>query len=123
MYYGDKTETDKEYQPESKRRRRYLSAEKKYQIFLETQAKDCPVGEVLRREGIYSTDLVRIREQVKAAALERLSHRPGKRKKTIPLEEHETLKKELVEKEKALAELMVELAIMRKKTNGGTWER
>ena len=121
MYYGDKGETDN--QQGGKRKRKYLSAEKKYQIFLETQAKDCPVGEVLRREGMFSADLARIREQVKEGAMERLSHRPGKRKKTIPLEEHEILKKELTEKEKALAELMVELAIMRKKTNGGTWER
>jgi len=34
-----------------------------------------PVGEVLRREGLYSTDLLRIREKVKEGALERLADR------------------------------------------------
>jgi hypothetical protein len=41
----------------------------------------------------------------------------------VPLEAHLQLKKELEEKERALAELSVELAIMRKKTNGGSWAR
>ena len=47
-----------------RKKRRYLSVEKKYQIFLEAQRGDAPVGEVLRREGLYSSDLSRIREQV-----------------------------------------------------------
>jgi hypothetical protein len=34
-----------------------------------------PVGEVLRREGLYSTDLLRIREKVKEGALELLTDR------------------------------------------------
>ena len=107
----------------SKRRRRNLTAEKKYQLFLETQGKDCQVGEVLRREGMYSTDLIRIREQIREAALERLGRRSGPRKKSVESQKYEALKKELAEKEKAMSELMIELAIMRKKTNGGTWER
>ena len=51
--------------------RRFLTPEKKLQIFLEAQQGDKPVGEILRREGLYSSDLVRIREQVKEGALER----------------------------------------------------
>ena len=43
-------------------KRRILSAEKKFQIFLEAQAGEKPVGELLRREGLYSTDLARIRQ-------------------------------------------------------------
>lgn len=39
--------------PSSARKRRFLSPEKKYQIFLETQGGKTPVGEVLRREGLY----------------------------------------------------------------------
>jgi len=45
---------------EVKRKRHYLSPEKKFQIFLESQRGESPVGEILRREGIYSTDLARI---------------------------------------------------------------
>jgi transposase-like protein len=108
---------------EQKKKRRFLSPEKKFQIFLESQTDKTPVGEILRREGIYSTDLARIRKQVKEAALERLSVRPGPKRKTVPRENYEALKRELEEKERALADQAVELAILRKKTNGGSWER
>ena len=45
--------------------RRKLSAEKKFQIYLEAQMGDQAVGEILRREGLYATDLTRIRDQVR----------------------------------------------------------
>ena len=109
--------------PPSRRKRRYLSPEKKYQLFLESQSKDAPIGEILRREGLYSTDLTRIRQQVKEGALERLSQRPGARKKTVPLDQYLALKKELEEKERVLTEQTVDLVILQKKTNGGSWER
>jgi len=60
-----------------KRKRRLLSQEKKFQIFLESQSGKSPVGEILRREGFYSTDLTRIRQKVKEGALERLADRQG----------------------------------------------
>ena len=41
--------------------RRFLSPEKKFQIFLEAQRGDTPSAEILRREGLYSSDLARIR--------------------------------------------------------------
>jgi len=101
-----------------KKERRFLSPEKKYQIFLESQSGDTPVGEILRHEGIYSTDLARIRNQIKESALGRLSSRPGAKKKSVPLYDYESLKRELEEKERALAEQAVELAILRKRTTG-----
>ena len=106
-----------------KKKRRLLSPEKKYQIFLESQSGKGPVGEIQRREGLYSTDLARIREKVKEGALERLADRPGAKRKTVAQQDYEVLKKELEEKERALADLSVELAILRKKTNGGSWDR
>jgi transposase-like protein len=108
---------------DERKKRRFLSPEKKYQIFLEAQRSDVAVAEILRREGLYATDLARIRQKVKEAALERLAVRPGARKKTVALEQYEALKRDLEEKERALAELAVEVAILRKKTNGGSWER
>jgi len=114
---------DNEKSSEGRKKRRILSPEKKFQIFLESHSGNNPVGELLRREGIYSTDLVRIREKVKAGALERLADRPGAKRKTVPQEDYEALKRELEQKERALAEQAVELAILRKKTNGGSWER
>lgn len=107
--------------PNSKRR--YLSAEKKFQIYLEAQDNDKPVGELLRREGLYSTDLARIRQQVKEGALQRLSAKPGKPPNQVDSEAYDALKHELQEKERALADLTVELAILRKKTTGGSWVR
>lgn len=114
---NDKKETD------VKKKRHYLSPEKKFQIYLETQRGETPIGEILRREGIYSTDLNRIRDKVKEGALDRLADRPGAKKKTVSQEAYEALKRELEEKERAIADLSVELVSLRKKTNGGSWER
>ena len=105
------------------KKRRYLTAEKKFQIYLEAQASDKPVGELLRREGLYSTDLARIRQQVREGALQRLGAKPGRQPDPVSTEAYEALKHELQEKERALAELSGELAILRKKTNGGSWDR
>ena len=105
------------------KQRRFLSAEKKFQIYLEAQDSDQPVGELLRREGLYSTDLARIRQQVKEGALQRLSAKPGRQQNLVSTEVYEALKHELQEKERTLADLSVELAILRKKTNGGSWVR
>jgi transposase-like protein len=105
------------------KKRRYLSAEKKFQIYLEAQGSDKPIGELLRREGLFSTDLARIRQQVKEGALQRLSAKPGRKQGQVSTQTHETIKRELQEKERALADLSVELAILRKKTNGGSWDR
>jgi transposase-like protein len=106
-----------------KKKRRYLSAEKKFQIYLETQRPDQPVGEILRREGMFSTDLARIRQQVREGALQRLGVKPGRKVELVSSESYEKLKAELEEKERALADQAVELAILRKKTNGGSWDR
>jgi transposase-like protein len=108
---------DKNEQTE-KSKRRFLSPEKKFQIFLETQRGDKPVGEILRREGLYSDDLVRIREQVRKGATAQLASKPGRRKKAVPAEAYEALKRELEEKERALADLSVELTLLRKKRMG-----
>ena len=108
---------------EGKRKRRFLSPEKKFQIFLESQTGKTPLGELLRREGIYSTDLTRIRQKVKEGALERLADRPGARRKVVAKEDYDALRRELEEKERALAEQALELAILRKKVNGGSWDR
>jgi transposase-like protein len=105
------------------KKRRFLTAEKKFQIYLEAQDSNQPVGEILRREGLYSTDLARIRQQVKEGALQRLGAKPGRKQDVVSSADYEALKRELQEKERALAEQSVELVILRKKTNGGSWDR
>ena len=123
MSVTDKGKNPDSLPPAGKHKRRFLSAEKKYQIFLEAQRGEAPVGELLRREGLYSTDLARIQRKVKEGALQHLAQRPGRSKKTVSEEEYDVLKRELQEKERVMAEMAVELAILRKKTNGGSWER
>ena len=123
MSVADKGKGPDSSPPAEKNKRRFLSPEKKYQIFLEAQRGEAPIGEQLRREGLYSTDLARIQRKVKEGALEHLAQRPGRSKKTVSEEEYQTLKQELEEKERVMAEMAVELAILRKKTNGGSWER
>jgi len=117
----DKTKAEGEAKGTGKRR--YLPAERKYQLFLEAERGGQPLGELLRREGLYSSDLARIRDHVKEGALERLRARPGPKPKTVSVEEYNALKEELEAKERAMADLSVELAILRKKTTGGTWDR
>jgi transposase-like protein len=109
--------------PNDRKKRRLLSPERKFQIFLESHTGETPVGELLRREGIYSTDLARIRQKVREGALERLADRPGATRKTVSQTDYDALKRELEQKERTLADLSVELAVLRKKTNGGSWER
>jgi len=116
-------ESKKETGNAEKGKRRHLSAEKKYQVFLEAQRGEQTLSEILRREGLYSADLARIREQVKEGALARLSARPGRKAKVVSRDEYEGLKRELEEKERAIADMSVEVSILRKKTNGGSWER
>ena len=115
--------TKVEVQANGTGKRRHLPAEKKYQVFLEAERGGQPLGEILRREGLYSSDLARIRDQVKEGALDRLRARSGPKPQTVSLEEYSALKQELEAKERTLADLSVELAILRKKTNGGSWAR
>jgi transposase-like protein len=101
-----------------KKKRQFSSPEKKYQIFLEAQRSDVPVTEILRRVGLYATDLAHTGQQMKQAALERLALLPGAKKKTVAAEQYEALKQDLEEKERALAELAVKVASLRKKPMG-----
>ena len=111
---------DKEKRPDSsnqRRKRRILSAEKKYQIFLESQRREAPVGEILRREGLYSSDLIRIQRKVKEGALQSLAKRPGPNKKSVAQEEYESLKKELQEKYKGWFSYFLQKKIERLSSN------
>ncbi|MCK5319615.1 MAG: hypothetical protein KAJ55_17010 [Anaerolineales bacterium] len=102
------------------RKRRMLSAEKKYQILEEIKANPEKKGEILRREGLYSSDLLRYEEAAREGAIKELKNSvPGRKKtKEVPIEEYERIKAELERKEKALADLTVEHMILKKKVNG-----
>jgi transposase-like protein len=62
---------------ETPRRRRRPSAEDKWQIFIEASAKDAKVAGVLRRWRIDSSQLARIRAQVKEGPRAAEKRSPG----------------------------------------------
>ena len=50
-------------------------------------------------------------------------NKPGHKQGQVNTDAYDAIKNELQDKERALADLAVELAILRKKTNGGSWDR
>ena len=106
-------------QTTQKTKRRRLSAEEKYRIYQECQQPDAHIGEILRKNGLYSSDLQVIRRTVEAGAIEALRNsKPGRRKiKTVSKDDYDCLDKDLKEKEKALAELSVLFTTLKKKVN------
>ena len=104
---------------EKSKTRRKISADEKWQVYRECQQSGAKIGEILRKYGLYSSDLQNIRRTVEQSALEGFRQsRPGRKKViTVPAEEHERLQAELREKEKALAEMTVLFTTLKKKVN------
>ena len=111
---------ERDVQPVSraeKKPRRQLSAETKYAIFLEAGRGDVPVAEVLRKYGIHSSELQRIREKVRLGALKELN---GKARTPAAPAADEAAQRLLAEKERlerALLELTIEHQLLKKKTS------
>jgi transposase-like protein len=104
------------------RKRRHLTPQEKYQIFLEaTMAKakgNGSISEVLRRWGIHSSDLTRIRASVEEGALGIFKERKSRRPK-INFEQYEQLKAEKERLEATIVEQAGELALLKKKDRSG----
>ncbi len=106
-------------QNNGKKPKRKLRAEEKWQIYRECENPGTKVGEILRKYGLYSSDLHNIRKIVKETSLEGLRQsKPGRRKvTTVSIEDYEQLESDLARKEKALAEMMVMFTALKKKVN------
>ena len=103
---------------ERRRKRKKLTAAEKWQIYVETSAKDAPVGEILRRYGVYASELTKIRRQVEEGALKELGrNRYRKKSEVVAREEYEKLEVELHSKERALAQMSEEYLLLKKKTS------
>jgi hypothetical protein len=104
------------------RKRRSLSAEKKYALIEEIRQNNSTKAEILRREGLYTADINRFEDVARKGAIKALGQsRPGRKKnieKEVSIEAFEAIKYELDRKEKALAELATEFIILKKKVNG-----
>ena len=99
------------------RKRRSLTDEEKYEIFLEASRGDVKVAEVLRKWHLHSTDLQRIRETVRNGALKEFQGRRS-RQPMVPAAEVEQLRAEKARLEATLIEQSVELMLLKKKING-----
>lgn len=97
------------------RRKRRLSAEEKFQVFLEAESPELTDAEVCRRWGIERWDLRRIRKVVREAALPALKRGRGRPPKDPRIAELEADKARL---EEALLELTIEATLLRRKVNG-----
>ena len=99
------------------RKRRRLTARRKFEIYLETKKEGAKIGEILRREGIHLNDLRVIEELVERGALGALKMKgPGRGiRKKIDAVEYDQLKRELKEKEKAMSDLIVEHMLLKKR--------
>ncbi len=100
-------------------KKRRLTAEEKWRIYRECEQPGAKVGEILRKNGLYSSDLHTIRKAVQEGALDRLRQsRPGRKKEqTVPVAELERLRTEMEIKEKALVEMSVLFTALKKKVN------
>lgn len=102
----------------SRKRRKKPTPQEMWQIFLGTTVKDAPVGEILRRYGLYSSDLTKIRRKVESGALQELGKNNYAKKPTrVSRSEHEKVKAELESKEKALAQMSEEYLLLKKRTD------
>ena len=106
-------------QNNGKKQKRRFSAEEKWQIYRECEQPGAKVGEILRKYGLYSSDLQNIRKMIKEGSLDRLRQsRPGRKAVlTVSVKDYEELERELTRKEKALAEMTVMFTALKKKVN------
>ena len=100
------------------RKRRNLTPEEKYQIFIEStmaKAKDNgSISEVLRKWGIHSSDLTRIRHTIEEGAIRAFKARKS-RKPKIDYEQYRQLRSEKERLESTIVEQAAELALLKKK--------
>lgn len=96
-------------------RKKKLSAEQKWQIFVEASRKNTTDAEVCRRWGIAPHQLRVIRERVKDGAFDAFKKGPGRPKRDPEVVELET---ELARVNQAFHELAIENTLLRSKTDG-----
>lgn len=100
------------------RKRRHLSPEDKFQIFIEaTMAKakgNGSISELLRRWGIHANDLTRIRQAAAESVINTFKARKS-RKPKIDYLQHQELKAEKERLEATVLEQAAELALLKKK--------
>ncbi len=100
---------------EREHRRKRLTPDQKWQIFIEASRKNTSDAEVCRRWGIQPHQLRVIRERAKDASLDAFKKGPGRPKRDPNVVEME---QELHRTNKALRELAIENTLLRGKSDG-----
>ncbi len=100
---------------EREHRRKRLTAEQKWQVFLEASRKNTADAQVCRRWGITPWQLRAIRERVRQGATDALSRGPGRPRRDPEIVE---LEAEVDRTSAALKELAIENTLLRGKVNG-----
>ncbi|MBM3166653.1 MAG: hypothetical protein FJZ94_04320 [Chloroflexi bacterium] len=93
-----------------------LTAQKKFELYLETRAPEAPIGEILRRYGLHLPQLRHIEQVVESAAIAGLKADGRKcvQLSVVTPERVFQLETELAEKTQALAELSVAYSLLEK---------
>jgi len=94
-----------------------LSPEQKFRIYQECSAPNAPIGEILRRCGLYPNALAQIRRQVEAGALKELGQNRYKKKSPVSYEQYAKLLEENQAQESALAQLTQEYLLLKKRVS------
>ncbi|MCP4991976.1 MAG: hypothetical protein GY928_39775 [Colwellia sp.] len=99
------------------RKRRHLSPEEKYHIFLEAvkAEKNGGIGEVIRRHGIHSSDLQRIKTTVEEGAVQAFKDRKS-RSRHVSLEDYKAKEGEVKKLEAIVLEQAAEITVLKKRT-------
>jgi transposase-like protein len=108
---------DEKPTPTPRKTRRRLTAEKKYEIFLATLQNDKAMGDILRQEGLYGSDLARYRKLIREGALEKL-RTSAHRGLTMEQKRIEALEAQIRQRDEVIARLSMERMTLEKKVNG-----
>lgn len=100
-----------------RQRRRYLSAQKKFEIVMEAVQEKTPTADILRREGIYASDLSRFRKLVQEGAIQKLEE-STRRGPSPELKRAAVFEEEIRQKDELIAQISMERMILSKKVNG-----
>ncbi len=100
---------------EREHRKKRLTPEQRWQIFLEASRKNTTDAEVCRRWGIAPHQLRVIRERAREGSLDAFKKGPGRPKRD---QDVVVLEQELTRTNKALRELAIENTLLRGKTDG-----
>lgn len=102
---------------EDVRKRRHLTPEEKYQIFLEAvkAERNGGIGEVIRKYGIHSSDLTRIRRCVEEGAINAFKEKKS-RKPKVSFETYKEKEEEVKRLEQIILEQAAEIALLKKRT-------